>query len=156
MMSGLTRYLELQARHKTGLNAAVAIWAAVAAVCAVVTFGLVIFTAFIWLADRYSPLTAALILTAFFLLVTIIALIACQIIRSRNVEEARVALAARAQQPWIDPRYLGVALQVGKTVGMRRLLPLIGVGLLAAGLAKEWSNAKKPADDDQDPQESES
>jgi len=148
MMSGLIRYLELQARHKTGLTAAVAVWAFVAAICAATTFGLAVFTAFIWLADRYSPLTAALVLLAFFLLVTIVALIACQIVHSRTIEHARVELAARAQQPWLDPRYLGVGLQLGRSIGLRRLVPLIAVGVLAAGLAKEWVGSESSDSDD--------
>lgn len=147
MMSGLIRYLELQAKHKTGVSAPVIAFAIATLICAAVTFGLVIFAAFIWLADRYSPLTAALVLAAFFLLVTIAALIACQIAHGRTVEQARLALAARAQTPWLDPKYFGVALQVGRSIGMRRLVPLIGVGLLAAGLAKEW--AGKPDGEDQ-------
>jgi hypothetical protein len=148
MMSGFVRYLELQARYKTGLSGPVAGFAIAAAICGAVTFGLVVFAAFIWLADRYSPLTAALVLAAFFLLLTIVALIVCQIMHSRTVEEARVELAARAQQPWLDPRYFGVALEVGRSIGMRRLLPLVGVGLVAAGLAKEWGSRSNGKGDD--------
>src|SRR5262249_49765362 len=71
-------------------------------------------------------------------------------LRSRTMEQARVALASRSQAAWLDPRYLGVVMQVGKSVGMKRLLPLIGVGLLAAGLAKEWAG-RRDAAEDQDP-----
>ena len=68
-------------------------WAGVGALCGAVTFGLVIFTAFIWLAQRYSPLTAALILTGFFLLVTIIALIACMMAHRSTITQAKQELA---------------------------------------------------------------
>jgi ABC-type transport system involved in multi-copper enzyme maturation permease subunit len=146
-MSGPTRYLQLQVERKTGFSTGLVIWMAVALLCAAVTFGLIILTVFVWLGDRYSPLTAALVLTGFFLLVTIIALVAAMILRSRTMEQARVALASRSQTTWLDPRYLGVAMQVGKSVGMKRLLPLVGVGLLAAGLAKEWAGRRNAADD---------
>jgi hypothetical protein len=76
--------------------------------------------------------------------VTVVALIVCQIAHSRTVEQARIALAARANTPWLDPRMLGVGLQLGRSIGLRRLIPLIGVGLLAAGLAKEWAGSGKP------------
>src|SRR5436190_11104434 len=106
-MNSVLRYLELQAKAKTGLSSGVAIWAGVAVVGAVVTFGFVVLTAFIWIAERYSPLTAALILGVFFLLLTIIALIACKIAQGRNLQEAKVALAARSNAAsWLDPRYL--------------------------------------------------
>jgi hypothetical protein len=147
-MSGLLRYLELQAKAKTGLSSGVAAWAGVAAVAGAVTFGFVVLAAFIWLAERYSPLTAALILGAFFLLLTIIALIACKIAQGKNVQEAKIALAARSNAAsWLDPRYLGVGMQLMRSIGWRRIVPLVAVGMLAAGLAKEWGGRDKPADE---------
>jgi hypothetical protein len=147
-MSGVLRYLELQAKAKTGLSSGVAVWAGVAVVGAAVTFGFVLLAAFIWLAERYSPLTAALILGAFFLLLTIIALIACKIAQGRNVQEAKVALAARSNAAsWLDPRYLGVGMQLMRSIGWRRIVPLIAVGVLAAGLAKEWGGRDQPAEE---------
>ena len=155
-MSGVLRYLELQAKAKTGLSSGVAVWAGVAIVGAAVTFGFVVLAAFIWLAERYSPLTAALILGAFFLLLTIIALIACKIAQGRNVQEAKVALAARSNAAsWLDPRYLGIGMQAMRAIGWRRIVPLVAVGILAAGLAKEWGGRDQPADEagESEPQE---
>jgi hypothetical protein len=146
-MSGWLRYLELQAKSKTGLSSSVVVWAIVTAIAGAVTFGFLLLAAFIWLADRYSPLTAALILGAFFLLLTIIALISCKLAQGRNFEQARIALAARSNSPWLDPKYLTVGMQIMRTVGWRRLLPLVAVGILAAGLAKEWASHGKPSDE---------
>jgi len=141
-MGGWLRYLELQAKVKTGLSSGVALWAIIAAVAGVVTFGFILLTAFIWLAERYSPLTAALILTGFFLLVTIIALIACLMARGSTVRRARVQLAARSNTPWLDPRYFSVGLQAARAIGWRRIVPLVAVGVIAAGLAREWAGAR--------------
>src|SRR5262249_60833449 len=115
-----------------------AIWAIVAAVAAAITLGFLICAAFIGLAQRYDPLTAALVLGGAFLLITIIALVACSIVHRRTAERARLALAARSQTPWLDPRYLGVGLQVGRAIGWRKLVPLLAGGLLKAGLARGW------------------
>jgi hypothetical protein len=153
MMSGLLRYLELQAKSKTGLSSGVAIWAIVALVAAVITLGFAIFAAFIWLAQRYDPLTAALVMGGAFLLITLIALVACSIAHRRTAERARLALAARSQTPWLDPRYLGVGLQIGRAIGWRKLVPLMAVGLLAAGLAREWFGEEEPAGDEGAPAE---
>ena len=49
-MSGWLHYLELQAKSRTGLSSGVVIWALVAVLAAAVTFGFLIFAAFIWLA----------------------------------------------------------------------------------------------------------
>ena len=46
--------------------------------------------------------------------------------------------------PWLDPKFLAVGLQVGKSVGMRRIVPLFAAGLLAATLAKEWFGEREP------------
>jgi len=137
-MSGWVRYLELTAKSKTGLSSNVVILALVAAVCAAVTFGLIIFAAFIWLAERYSPLTAALVLCGFFLLVTIAAGVLCLMSQRRTVVSAKLALAARSNQPWLDPKYMLLGMQVGRALGWRKIVPLAAVGFLAAGLAREW------------------
>jgi hypothetical protein len=144
-MRGWLHYLELQAKVKTGLSSSVIAWASVAAVGGAVTFGFLVLTAFIWLADRYTPLSAALILGAFFLLITIIALIASLVAHGRTVERARQELTVRSPAPWLDPRYLTVGLQVVRAIGARRLVPLVAVGLLAAGLAKEWAGGDRSA-----------
>lgn len=147
-MSGwLQRYLKLQAQARTGLNSTVVAWAMVAAVGGVLTFGFVILTAAIWLAERYSPLTAALILGAFFLLVTIIALVASVIEHRRTVEQAKQALAVRSNAPWMNPQALAAGMQIGRAIGWRKLVPLIAVGVIAAGLTKEWFKDDKPATD---------
>src|SRR5262245_54151014 len=143
-MSGLLRYLELQAKVKTGFSTGVAVWGTVAAICGVVAFGFLVLAAFIWLAERYSPLTAALILGGLFLLVTIVGLVSALIAHNRNIERARLELAARNHAQWLDPRYLAVGMQVIRSIGWRRIVPLVAVGVLAAGLAKEWANADEP------------
>jgi hypothetical protein len=137
-MNGLLRYLELQARSKTGLSSGVALWAVVVVVAASATLAFLAFAAFIWLAQRYNPLTAALVLSGVYLLITIIALAACSLAHRHTVEQARLALAARSHAPWLEPRYLSVGIQVVRTIGWRRLVPLLAVGVLAAALGREW------------------
>jgi hypothetical protein len=149
MMSGWVRYLRLTAEAKTGLSTQILIWSAVAALCAVFTFFFVILAAFIWLAERYSALTAALILAGLFLLLAIGAAIVCILTRQRTIERAQLALATRSNAPWMDPRILGIGLQIGRSIGWKRIVPLAAVGVLAAGFAKEWFGRDKPADEEQ-------
>jgi ABC-type Na+ efflux pump permease subunit len=138
MFSGLVRYLRLTAQARTGVSPAVVICAAIALISAVTTFLLLVFSAFIWLTHHYTPLTAALILTGFFLLITILAGIGVVIAQRRTAQRAAVALAARGAKPWLDPSVLSLALQLGRNIGLRRILPLVAAGVLAAGFAKEW------------------
>jgi hypothetical protein len=146
-MKSLVRHLELTIKSKSGLDSGVMLLALGATVTAALTFAFVLVAAFIALANRYGFLNAALILGGFFLLVTVIAVLGCLSARRRTIAGAQLALAARSQTPWLDPTYLGVGMQIGRAVGWRRLVPLAAVGILAAGIAKEWIGRNRPADE---------
>jgi uncharacterized membrane protein YqjE len=151
-MGGWRRYLELQAQAKTGLSSGLFVWAVLAVVFGVLTAGFILLIAFIWLAERYSPLTAATVLASFFLLGTIIAAIFCLWSRRRTIEQAELALAARRPALWLDPKVLSGAIQASHAVGWRKLVPLLAIGMLAAGVGMERYGREKPAvgSEDQD------
>ena len=148
-MSGWFRYLKLQAEARTGLNNTVIAWAILAVVCGAVTFVFLILSIGIWLAEHYGPLAAALALGAFFLLVTMVALVACVIGHRRSIRRASQALAMHGNAPWVHPKTLVVGMQIGRAIGWRRLVPLIAVGVIAAGLTKEWFGNDKATRDDE-------
>ena len=106
--------------------------------------GFVLLIAFIWLAERYDPLTAAMALAGLFLLATIVAAISCLWSRRRTIKQAELALAARRPAIWLDPKVLGGAIQAGRAVGWRKLVPLLAVGMLAAGVGMEWFGRERP------------
>jgi hypothetical protein len=58
----------------------------------------------------------------------------------RNVEAAKLAIEAQHAARWLDPKYIGVGLQIGRAVGWQKLAPLVAVWILAAGVAWEWSD----------------
>jgi hypothetical protein len=150
-MSGWLHYFTLKAQARAGLSPQVAVWGIIAAVAAVIALVFFLIAAFIWLADRYNPLTAGLVLGGVFVLVALIALIACVVIRRNNMERARLELAARSSTNFLDPKLMGMGFQIGQAIGWRRLASLAAVGLLAAGLAKEWLARDNPsaAEDDE-------
>jgi preprotein translocase subunit Sec61beta len=139
-MSGWLRYFTLNAQARTGFSPQVAVWAAIAVMAAVVAAVFLLVAAFIWLAQRYDSLTAGLVLGGVFIVVALIAFLACLITRRRNVTRARLELAARdsAGSGFLDPKLLGVGLQIAQAIGWRRIIALGAVGVLAAALAKEW------------------
>ena len=120
------------------------VWAFLAVVFGAVTFGFILVTAFIWLADSYGPLLAALALGGFFLLITIIALVCGVWSHRRTIARAELALAARRNAPLLDPRLLPAALQLGRTIGARKLVPLIAIGILAVGVGMQWFGRHEP------------
>src|SRR2546421_7555140 len=135
-MSGWLRYLGLRAQLSTGFSSAIAIWALLAVVAAGVAIIFCLVAAFVWIADHSDSLTAALLLTGLFVLIAIISISAAAIMRRRNMERARLELAARnSQAAWLDPRLLGAALQIGQTIGWRRIASLAAVAVLAGLLS---------------------
>ena len=121
MISGWLRHLELTFKSKTGFGAGVVAWGLIALLAAAATVVFLIVAGFIALAERYGPLVAALALGGLFLLIAIVAVVCCLSSQRQTAAAARVALAARSQTPWLDPRYLGVGIQIGRSIGWRRL-----------------------------------
>lgn len=153
-MSGLLRYLALQAQSRTGLTAGVLTSAIIAVIAAIAAAIFLLVALFVWLADIYDSLIAGLAMGCAFVLIALIALLACVLVRRRNMERARLELAARSSS-WLDPKLLATAVQIGQGIGWRRLASLAALGILVAAVTREWSGREtSPADDDE--QESQS
>ena len=88
---------------------------------------------------RMLTLIAGLVLAGLFLAIAVIARLTALLIWRRTIARARRELEAHRRAHWLDPRLRAVGLQVGQAVGWRRLLTVAAVGVLAAGLAKEWA-----------------
>jgi hypothetical protein len=141
-VGGLRKYLQLQAQARTGVSSGLLVWALLGLVFGTLTAAFVLLIAFIWLAERYEPLTAAAVLAGFFLLVTIVALFCSLRSRRLTIEQAELALAARRQAAWFDPKVVAGAIQASRGIGWRRLVPLLALGILAASLGMERSKQK--------------
>ena len=153
-MSGWLRYLTLKAQVSAGLNAQIVIWAIIAVIAAAVTLAFLLVVAFVWLSDLYDGMIAGLVLAAVFAVIAAVAAVVCVMVRRHIMESARLELAERsAAAPLLDPKLLGMGYQIGQTIGWRKLISLAAVGLLAAGLAREWvGRDRSQADDEHDPQ----
>jgi len=137
-MGNWRRYLELQLQAKSGMSSALVIGGLLGLLSAAITFVFLLIAAFVWLAKRYDPLIAGLGLGAFFLLITIVALAYSLWLHRRTIQQAEAALAARRTAPWLDPKLLGGAFQLSRAIGLRKMLPLLAIGVLAAGAASQW------------------
>lgn len=154
-MSGWLRYFALRAQVRTGVSSPVLIWAIIAAAAAMVAVVFLLIAVFIWLADRYDALTASVVMGGAFLVIALVALVACLLIRRSNKERARLELAARANASagLLDPKMLAMGFQVGQAIGWRKLASLAAVVVLAAGLAREWTGRDKPSEEGEAPPE---
>jgi len=147
MIKGFINDALLKARMKAGFSGAVAAWLAIAVISTSLTFFFLAVAAFAWLADRYDPVVAGLIMAGFFLLLSILAALLAVVMRRKAREEARaqllLAAAARkhsAASTLFDPRMLAVGLQLFNAAGgLRRIVPLAAAGILAATIGREWA-----------------
>ena len=117
------------------------IWGAVATIAAVVAVGLLCAALFIWIDERFGPIWACFALAGVFLLVVCVAAVAIVAIRRR---QARI-LAVRKQSAATllrDPAVLTLALQVGRTLGFRRAIPLALLGAFLVGVVLSRSAAR--------------
>jgi len=141
-MGALQQYLKHRIQAVTGVTSGVLVWALLALVCAPLAVGFFILSAYVALAERYGSMSSALILAAGFLLIAVIALIACMTLHNRTQERARLALAARQSTPWLDPSLLGVIMQTSRRLDRRWLVALLAIPL-AAGAGLHWYNQRR-------------
>ena len=147
-------YLQLTAKAKTGVNGSVVIAGVIVVLAGLATLLWLSVTLFLWLGEKLdNAALAGLIVTAIFLLIALIA-VAVVVTSRRNAQQrAQAALDARKAASLFDPSYLTVGLEIGRTIGWRRVVALAGVALLASGLVKEWtarSGSQDPDDDDEE------
>ncbi|MGB7259879.1 MAG: phage holin family protein [Pseudolabrys sp.] len=147
MIEGWLRHAELSAKAR-GLIPSLALWGVLAGVAASVALIFFTIAAYIWLSQRYDSLTAALTLAGIYLVLALVAFTVLFIVRRREIERARRALAARARTPsfWQDPRVLAAGVEIGRMIGWKKTVPLAALGLFAAGIAREWSNGHDTTD----------
>jgi hypothetical protein len=151
-MGDWLRHIALTAKARSGFGPQLVFWFLIAAVALALALGFLCAAVYVWLASRTDTMTACLIMGGGFALIALIAAFAGWIARLRNIERARRELAARSQTARFDPRYLTVGIEIGRALGWRRVVALAAVGLLAAGLGKEWfaSGKSKPEGSDGD------
>jgi hypothetical protein len=106
--------------------------------------------AYSWLTPQFGAVYAGLIMAGVFLLIAIVSAIVSATLRRRAKERAILERAARAQasSSWLlDPKMLGVAVQVGRTLGWERLIPVALLGFLVAQWARGGNRGDAPPDD---------
>lgn len=121
-------------RESTGSALRLTSLAAAVAVCLFITTGFVCAAAFVFVLQKYGPLYACLAGAAVFLVATMLAALSYILrkrqIRNRPVEEAKSAM----QTALSDPMVIAAGLQIVRTIGLKRIVPIVAVGGIALGL----------------------
>jgi hypothetical protein len=139
MFKGLMHDMVLAVQTRTGITTSFIVWLAVAALAALTAFAFLCVAAYDWLSLQMSSVYAGLVMAAVFVAIAIIGIIACLLARRRARERAILERAARAHAPsWLlDPKILATAVQVGRSLGWQRVVPLALVGFMVAQWARE-------------------
>ena len=140
MFKTVTREITLFIQARSGLSTSVVVSAVIILVALAVAFAFLCIAAYAWLAVQFGTVFAGLIMAGVFAVIALIAAITCIAARRRARERAILARAARAHSPsWLlDPKVLGAAVDVGRTIGWQRLVPVALLAFLAAQWAREY------------------
>jgi hypothetical protein len=131
--------LDLKTRVHTAAIAAV--WGSIAVVSVVAVLFFLCLGTFVWISQHYGWVAASFVLGGFFLIAAVISSFAFIVVRrGDNPPTSPVPTAQRAQW-WLDPAVLTMGLQLGRSIGARRLIPVLLVGALGAG----WIMSRSPA-----------
>jgi hypothetical protein len=149
MFKNLMHDLVLAVQTRTGITRSFIIWEAVVGLMAFTAFAFLCVAAYDWLSLEINSVYAALVMAAVLALIALIGSIVCLLKRRHARERAILERAARAHAPsWLlDPKILATAVQVGRSLGWQRVIPLALVGIMAAQWARERrEHVQEPAE----------
>jgi len=139
MLKNLMHDAMLAVQSRSGISASFIVWLVVAMMAASTAFAFLCVAAYAWLALQIGGIYAGLVMAAIFVVIAIVGVIVCLLARRRARERAILERAARAHAPsWLlDPKILATAVQVGRSLGWQRVIPLALVGFMVAQWARE-------------------
>jgi hypothetical protein len=149
MLKSLMRDAMLAVQSRSGITASFIVWLVVAVMAAATASAFLCVAAYDWLALQMGSVYAGLVIAAIFAAIAIVGLIIGLLARRRARERAILERAARAHAPsWLlDPKILATAVQVGRSLGWQRVIPLALVGIMAAQWARERrEHTQEPAE----------
>ena len=139
MFKSLMRDMVLAVQTRTGITTSIIVWFAIVALAALTAFVFLCVAAYDWLSLHMASVYAGLVMAAIFVVIAIVGMVICLLARRRARERAILARAARAHAPsWLlDPKILATAVQIGRSLGWQRAIPLALVGFMVAQWARE-------------------
>lgn len=121
-------------RESTGSALRLTSLAIAVAVSLFITTSFLCAAAFVFVLQQYGLLQACLAGAGVFFVATLLAA-TCYAVRKRQVRRKPVEQAKSAMQTALsDPMMLAAGLQIVRTIGIKRLIPIIAVGGIALGV----------------------
>ena len=121
-------------RESTGSALRLTSLAIAVAISLFITTAFLCAAAFVFVLERYGLLYACLAGAAVFFVATLLAAI-CYMVRKRQIRKRPVEAAKSTMQTALsDPMVFAAGLQIVRTIGLKRIIPLVAVGGIALGL----------------------
>lgn len=121
-------------RESTGSALRLTSLAIAVAVLLFITTSFVCAAAFVFVLQKYGLLQACLAGAAVFFVATMLAAISYAV-RKRQIRKKPVEAAKSTMQTALsDPMVLAAGLQIVRTIGLKRIIPLVAIGGIALGL----------------------
>ncbi len=121
-------------RESTGSALRLTSLAIAVAVCLFITTAFLCAAAFVFVLQKYGLLQACFAGAGVFFVATILAAISYAV-RKRQIRKRPVEAAKSTMQTALsDPMVLAAGLQIVRTIGLKRIIPLIAVGGIALGV----------------------
>jgi hypothetical protein len=134
-------------RESTGNALRLTSLAVAVAVSLFITTAFLCAAAFVFVLQNYGLLQACFAGAGVFFVATLLAAI-CYAVRKRQIRKRPVEAAKSTMQSALsDPMVLAAGLQIVRTIGLKRIVPLIAIGGIALGLL---ASRRGTADDSPD------
>ncbi len=117
----------------TGSALRLASLAAAAMVALFLTISFLCAALFVFVFERYGVVEACLAGAAVFFVVALTAA-GCYLARSKTIETDLAKEKSAVQSALADPALLAVGLQIARTIGIKRVIPILALGGVALGL----------------------
>ena len=132
-------------RESTGSALRLTSLAIAVAVLLFITTSFLCAAAFVFVLQKYGLLQACLAGAGVFFVATVLAAIS-YIMRKRKIRKRPVEAAKSTMQAALsDPMVLAAGLQIVRTIGLKRIIPIVAIGGVALGL---MASRRQTADDE--------
>jgi len=140
MIKGWMREVTLAIQVRSGASPALFVCTAIAALAALTAFTFLCIAGYDWFAIQFGSIFAASLMTAIFAAIAIVAAVIGTVARQRARDRAILERAARARagSGLLDPKLLTLAVQVGRSVGWQRAIPVALFGFMTAQWLREY------------------
>lgn len=135
-MQSARHLIWLAVKAKTGASRTAFVLAGIAALCSVAGATFLLVALYVFLTRHYGALESACALALALLALSGIIAMMVSIVMKRTAEQARAEIAQTRNAILSDPGMVAAGMQIGRSIGWQRIVPIAVIGLLVFGLSR--------------------